>query len=77
MYPIQANDIIIAFGGVELDCKASRIPCRVRELSTKGDGGKSDEDRSLLTGAFEEVRLAGRQKGSSQPSPDENTDILG
>ena len=57
-YPVQSNDIIVALGGIEFDRESSRVACRVREFSPKGDGTETNEDGCLLARLLKEVCLA-------------------
>ena len=57
-YPVQSNDIIVALGGIEFDGESSRVACRVREFSPKGDGTETNEDGCLLARLLKEVCLA-------------------
>ena len=56
-YPVQADNIIISFSSIELDSEAERVSGQIGKLSTQGNGGVPNEDRSFDTRASKEMRL--------------------
>lgn len=56
---IEAHDVVVAFGGVELDGKATGVAAFVGKLTAKGDGRETGEDGGLFTHAGEEVGFLG------------------
>jgi hypothetical protein len=57
--PIQADNVVVALLGVELDGKTTGVTRFIRELATKGDGRETNEDRGLLSLSREKVRFLG------------------
>ncbi|KAJ8612316.1 hypothetical protein MRB53_037526 [Persea americana] len=55
--PVQTDDIVVAFLGVELDRETSRIASEIGKLLAKRDGGEAQEQRSLLADLGEECGL--------------------
>ena len=53
---VVADDVPVAFLGVELDREAAHVARQVDRALAAGDGGEAHEGRRLLAGALEEVR---------------------
>jgi hypothetical protein len=47
-YEVEADNVIVALSGVELDGEASRVACFVWELSTQGDGREPHKSWGLF-----------------------------
>jgi len=54
-YPVQTNNVIVSFFGVEFNGESTRVASLVWKLSAWSDGGETDEDWSLLADLGEEV----------------------
>jgi hypothetical protein len=54
---VQANDIVVALLGVELDGESTRVTGLVGELTAESDSGETHEDGSLLANSGQEVGL--------------------
>ena len=52
---IVADDVPVAFLGVELDRKAAHVARQIGRSLAAGDGGKAHEGRRSLAGALEQV----------------------
>ena len=53
---IVADDVPVAFLGIELDREAAHVARQVHRALAAGDGGETDEGGRLLAGALEDVR---------------------
>lgn len=54
---VVSDDVIVALLGVELNGETTRITLQVRSTTLTGNGGESQEDRSLLANLAEETSL--------------------
>lgn len=54
-WEVQADNVVVAFLGVEFDGESTRVSGLIRKFAAKGDGTEADEDRSLLSDGLEEV----------------------
>jgi len=54
-YKVEADNVVVALLGVELDSETTRVAALIRKLTTESDGGESDEDGRLLTDVGEKV----------------------
>lgn len=52
---VEANNVVVALAGVELDGKTTRVACFVWVFPTNGDRTKADKDWCLLADTGEEV----------------------
>ena len=52
---VEADNVVVAFSGVELDGKTTRVACFVWVFSAHCDSTKADKDRCLLANTGEEV----------------------
>lgn len=52
---VETDNVIVALHGVKLNGETTGVASFIRVLTTNGDCGESDEDRSLFTYAGEEV----------------------
>ena len=58
---VEADDVVVALHGVKLNGETTGVASFIRVLTTNGDCGESDEDRSLFTYAGEEVGFLERK----------------
>lgn len=54
-HEVQANNVVVALLGVELDGETSWVTSLIGELTTEGDGRETNEDRGLLADRGQEV----------------------
>jgi hypothetical protein len=54
-YEIEANNVVVAFHGVKLDGKATRVTGLVRVLTADSNSGEADEDGRLFADGRQEV----------------------
>src|SRR4051812_44124683 len=55
--PVQADEVVVAVGRVELGREAARVPARVRELAPERHRTEPGEDRGPLPDLAQERRL--------------------
>ena len=60
-WKVEANNVVVSLLSIELDRKPTGVASFIRVLTTNGDCGESDEDRSLFTYAGEEVGFLERK----------------
>lgn len=54
-YPVQTNNIVVSFTGIELDGETTRVASRIGKFPTEGDGRETHKDWSLDAFTTEEV----------------------
>ena len=69
-YPIEADNIIVALFGVELDGESTRIAGFIWEFAAKRHGRETNEDGCLFSDSGKEVGFLGREAVRKRKSGD-------